>query len=83
MKLSLTQDTSLGMSTMILINLDGSDQGPFRVATTGSQLVSRITRIGRLIPEISPNLACLYISYYCNRATSSLATPWLDIENLL
>lgn len=73
---------------MLLINPDGSGQGPFRIAITGSQLVGRITPIDRLIPEIPPSLAGLHISYYCNRAgveppLNSLATPWVDLEDLL
>jgi hypothetical protein len=73
---------------MLLINPDGSGQGTFRVAITGSQIIGHITPITDLIPEIPSALAHLHISYYCNRAgveppLNSLATPWVDLEHLL
>ena len=88
MHLTPTQDTSLGVATMILINPDGSGQGTFRVAITGSQITGKIASIKTLIPEIPENLAHLYVSYFCNRAIAepplnSLATPWKDLEDLL
>jgi hypothetical protein len=88
MQLSQTQDTSLGVSMMVLINPDGSCQGPFRAAITGSQIVGRIFPITRLIPKIPQSLASLHISYFCNKdgvepPANSLAMPWLDLEHLL
>ncbi len=67
MQLTHTQDASMGASTMLLINPDGSAQGTFRVTITGSHIIGHITPITDLIPEIPSALAHLHISY-CNRA---------------
>lgn len=59
-----------------------------RSAWLSPQLVGQITPITRLILEIPPDLAHFHISYHHNRPgvkllLNSLATPWLDLENLL
>jgi hypothetical protein len=45
MRLTSTQNMSLGLSIMILINPNGSEQGPFWVSMVGTQLVRHITHI--------------------------------------
>jgi hypothetical protein len=59
-----------------------------RSAWLSPQLVGQITPITRLILEIPPDLAHFHISYHHNRPgvkllLNSLATPWLDLDNLL